>query len=109
MIAMQLTNSPQTAHWTVLNQWCEIVADCAKDGRIWEFVVELHGLKGFMKSDTMFAMFGSFAVVGRKVEYRCHIGSDHDIKTWGISQNASPGEMWDDIRFLIDGHAEPLV
>jgi hypothetical protein len=107
MVQMQ-TQSGQTVNWTYISDYCEIISEDLNGGRDWEYVAILRGLKRFMEADHMRAIFGSFEVMDRMVRYSCYIGTDRDIKQWGIVQGSGDGEMWDDIRFLIDGKAQPI-
>lgn len=107
MVRMK-NNTNKTIHWTFSIDYCEVIGEHRTEGRIWEYVAITHGLKRCMKSDKMLGIYGMFEVHGRQVRYSCYIGSDADIKRWGIVQESGDGEMWDDIRFLIDGHAVPI-
>jgi hypothetical protein len=96
--------------WTYTNDYCEILGHNRREGREWEYVAVTHGLKQHMRGhEDVKAIFGSFHVVGRKVEYRCYVGTDRDIRKWKIFQPSCDGEMLDDIRWLIDGKATPIV
>lgn len=99
------TNTGKPICWTFTIDYCEVIGEHRTEGRIWEYVAIMHGLKRFMKSEKMYGIYGMFEVCGRQVRYSCYIGSDADIKRWGIVQESGDGEMWDDIRFLIDGRA----
>lgn len=102
------TKTGKPVNWTYTNDYCEIIAEDRVEGRIWEYVAILYGLKQFMKADYMKAIYGCFEIFGRQVRYSCYIGSDAEIKRWNIYQESADGEMWDDIRFLIDGMASSI-